>query len=81
MNSSGHDPITIALAEDIGDGDLTTDTFVPEQLRASGRVITREKTIVAGSETAAEVFRRVKFSRAAVVKSVRSDGSFMGLRK
>ena len=72
MNSSGHDPITIALAEDIGDGDLTTDTFVPEQLRASGRVITREKTIVAGSETAAEVFRRV--NSACEVQVVHHDG-------
>ena len=45
MKSSDHDPIAIALAEDIGDGDLTTDTFVPERLRASGRIISREKAI------------------------------------
>src|SRR4051812_21592201 len=72
MNASSHDPITIALAEDIGEGDLTTNTFFPERLRASGRIITREKAIVAGSETAAEVFRRV--DSACDVQIVHHDG-------
>ena len=72
MNSSDHDPIAIALAEDIGDGDLTTNTFVPERLRASGRIISREKAVVAGSETAAEVFRRV--DSACEVQILRHNG-------
>lgn len=54
-----HDPITIALAEDVGTGDLTTEFFVRPRLRAFARIVARERAIVAGSETAAEVFRRV----------------------
>lgn len=54
-----HDPIDIALREDLGDGDTTTQFFVPDGLRALGRIVAKERVIVAGTETAAEVFRRV----------------------
>jgi nicotinate-nucleotide pyrophosphorylase (carboxylating) len=53
------DPIAVALREDIGTGDTTTEFFVPDGLRALGRIIARERAIVAGGEIAAEVFRRV----------------------
>ena len=53
------DPIGIALREDLGDGDITTQIFVPADLRALGRIVARERAVVAGTETAAEVFRRV----------------------
>jgi nicotinate-nucleotide pyrophosphorylase (carboxylating) len=53
------DPITIALREDIGDGDITTEFFIPNGLHALGRIVARERAIVAGGQTAAEVFRRV----------------------
>ena len=53
------DPIVIALREDLGDGDTTTQFFVREDLRALGRIVARERAVVAGTETAAEVFRRV----------------------
>ena len=59
MNEPAHDPIAIALAEDVGAGDLTTDYFVSPSLQALARIIARERTIVAGTATAAEVFRRV----------------------
>lgn len=59
MKETESDPIAIALREDIGAGDITTEFFVPEGLRALGRIIARERAIVAGGETAAEVFRRV----------------------
>ena len=72
MKATAHDPIAIALAEDIGDGDITTRFFVPENLRATGRIIAREKAIVAGSETAAEVFRRL--DPAAEIEILRHDG-------
>ena len=57
--SDRDDPIAAALKEDIGDGDVTTDFFVPETLHAIGRVIVREKAVVAGTGAAAEVFRQV----------------------
>jgi nicotinate-nucleotide pyrophosphorylase (carboxylating) len=59
MKSDRYDPIAAALNEDIGQGDITTDFFVPETLHATGRVTTRENAIVAGTGAAAEVFRRV----------------------
>ena len=53
------DPIGIALREDLGDGDVTTQFFVPADLQGLGRIVSRERAVVAGTETAAEVFRRV----------------------
>jgi nicotinate-nucleotide pyrophosphorylase (carboxylating) len=59
MKEAPTDPIAIALREDIGAGDITTEFFVPDGLHALGRIIARERAIVAGGQTAAEVFRRV----------------------
>jgi nicotinate-nucleotide pyrophosphorylase (carboxylating) len=59
MKPDDYDPIAAALKEDIGDGDITTEFFVPERLHAAGRIVAREPTVVAGTGTAAEVFRRV----------------------
>jgi nicotinate-nucleotide pyrophosphorylase (carboxylating) len=59
MKSDHYDPIAAALKEDIGTGDITTDFFVPTTLHVNGRIIAREKTIVAGTGTVAEVFGRV----------------------
>jgi nicotinate-nucleotide pyrophosphorylase (carboxylating) len=59
MKPNQYDPIAAALKEDIGDGDVTTDFFVPETLHATGRIIAHEKAVVAGTGPAAEVFRRV----------------------
>lgn len=56
--SAPHDPIAIALAEDVGTGDLTSQYFVAPGSR-KGRVFAKEPSIAAGVETAAEVFRRV----------------------
>ncbi|MEY2521192.1 MAG: hypothetical protein QOF24_2951 [Verrucomicrobiota bacterium] len=59
MTEPATDSITIALREDIGDGDITTEFFIPKGLHALGRIVARERAIVAGGQTAAEVFRRV----------------------
>lgn len=59
MNNSQLDPIAAALAEDIGSGDITSETFVPAGLQALGRIVARQRAVIAGTETAAEVFRRV----------------------
>jgi len=56
---SDHDPITQALAEDIGDGDLTSAHFVDADAQATATIIAKEDAVVAGAEVAAEVFRRV----------------------
>ena len=51
--------IDLALREDIGSGDITSEYFVDENDQASARAIAKERAIVAGTEVAAEVFRRV----------------------
>ncbi len=67
-----HDPIAIALAEDIGRGDLTSRYFVGTE-RRSARIFTKEPAIAAGVEIAAEVFRRVDPQIA--VATVRASGT------
>lgn len=54
-----HDPIAIALEEDIGAGDVTSEFFVKSGLRGRARIIAKEHAVTAGVETAAEVFARV----------------------
>ncbi|HXL23968.1 MAG TPA: carboxylating nicotinate-nucleotide diphosphorylase [Chthoniobacterales bacterium] len=73
MKPATVDPIEIALREDIGDGDITTDFFVSKNQPAMARIIARERAILAGTETAAEVFRRV--DSALDVAVLRNDGS------
>ena len=73
MNNPNFDPIDVALREDIGAGDITTDFFVPETLQALARIIAHEKAIVAGTNTAAEVFRRV--DPAVHIQILRADGT------
>ncbi len=53
-----HDPIAIALAEDIGSGDLTSRYFVGTEKRKA-RIFAKEEAVVAGADVAAEVFGRV----------------------
>src|SRR5881397_3122065 len=72
MKPDRYDPIAAALTEDIGQGDITTDFFVPETLHATGRVTVRENAIVAGTGAAAEVFRRVDPSMD--IQIIRRDG-------
>jgi nicotinate-nucleotide pyrophosphorylase (carboxylating) len=73
MKPSIVDPIDAALREDIGDGDLTTDFFVSKNQLAMARIVAHECAIVAGTDTAAEVFRRV--DAATEITVLRKDGS------
>jgi nicotinate-nucleotide pyrophosphorylase (carboxylating) len=73
MKTTIADPIEIALREDIGDGDVTTDFFVSKNQPAMAQIVARERAILAGTETAAEVFRRV--DPAVKIAVSRKDGS------
>jgi len=73
MKPPALDLIDVALREDIGAGDVTTDSFVSRNVQATAQIIARERAIVAGTETAAEVFRRI--DRDLSVKVNRNDGS------
>ena len=67
------DPIGVALSEDIGQGDLTTDFFVSKNQQATARIVAHERATLAGTETAAEVFRRV--DSVVEITVVKNDGS------
>ena len=51
--------IDLALAEDIGPGDVTSSYFVPEHREARGLILAKSEGVVAGVEVAKEVFKRV----------------------
>jgi nicotinate-nucleotide pyrophosphorylase (carboxylating) len=53
------DLIELALAEDLGEGDLTTRAVVPEGARARARIRQKEPGVVAGLAVARAVFERV----------------------
>lgn len=67
-----HDPITHALEEDIGSGDLTAQYFV-EDRPARARLFVKEAAVAAGVEVAADVFTRV--SEKTRVKVIHHSGS------
>ncbi len=54
-----NDPIAIALAEDIGSGDVTCQYFVSDEQRGKARIVAKEKAVAAGVETARDVFTTV----------------------
>lgn len=60
--------ICIALAEDIGPGDVTCAYFVDPSQKASARIIAKEAGVAAGVEVAAGVFRQVDPSLKVEVK-------------
>jgi nicotinate-nucleotide pyrophosphorylase (carboxylating) len=72
MDPDDYNPIAAALKEDIGKGDITTEFFVPEALHASARIVAHEPAVVAGTRTAAEIFRKI--DPATDVQIVRADG-------
>ncbi|MEY2531363.1 MAG: hypothetical protein QOI96_1448 [Verrucomicrobiota bacterium] len=76
MNDPVHDPIAIALQEDIGEGDITTEFFVAADSKAVAQVVAHEKAIVAGTNTATEVFHRVDGTTR--VQIICEDGSGVG---
>lgn len=69
------DLISLALAEDIGDGDVTTRYFTDPQRRGVARIFAKENCVLAGGEIAAEVFHRV--DPALQLTEVQPDGTSM----
>lgn len=65
--------IDLALREDVGSGDITSEYFIGEEDQASARAIAKERAIVAGTEVAAEVFSRIDPSLRVEITQV--DGS------
>ena len=64
--------VRAALAEDIGAGDITTETAIPSDQRAEACIIAKEPCVVAGLPLVKEVFAQI--DRAIVVKPLIDDG-------
>lgn len=73
MNHSTDLLIDLAIAEDIGGGDVTTRYFIPEDRQASAWVVARKDGVVSGGEIAAQVFRKV--DPELLVQILTSDGT------
>lgn len=66
------DPVALALAEDIGSGDLTCAYFVDAARSGKARIFAKQPCVLAGSETAARAFDLVDATLD--VRIVRTDG-------
>jgi nicotinate-nucleotide pyrophosphorylase (carboxylating) len=51
--------IDMALAEDIGPGDITTDRLIDPDMEGSGRIVAKEPAVIAGLQIAREVFHKL----------------------
>jgi nicotinate-nucleotide pyrophosphorylase (carboxylating) len=51
--------VRLALAEDLGSGDVTADALVPESARAEARFLAKARGVLAGIEAARAVFEEV----------------------
>lgn len=51
--------LEISLIEDIGSGDITTDSLIPSGLMAKGTIIAKSELVLAGLEVAQAVFHRL----------------------
>lgn len=51
--------IDLALAEDLGYGDITTEALIPPDLQGKASILVKARGIVAGSEIARKVFLKV----------------------
>lgn len=67
--------IVLALAEDVGAGDATTDAIVPEDASGLASIVAREAGVICGLEAAAAVFRRL--DPAARFQALVTDGAFV----
>jgi len=65
--------VTIALQEDLGDGDHTSLATIPAQAKGKAVLIAKDSGILAGIDVAREVFRQV--DAATKMKTFKNDGS------
>lgn len=68
-----HEFIDKALAEDIGDGDHTSNACIPEEGRSKARLLVKDEGVIAGVELAEMIFKKVDPS--AITEVVLPDGA------
>jgi nicotinate-nucleotide pyrophosphorylase (carboxylating) len=66
-------PVDIALAEDVGAGDLTSLFFIPEQHTSKGRIFAKEDCVIAGAAVVRRVYEKIDPRLNLVI--VREDGT------
>jgi len=69
------DPVDIALAEDVGSGDLTSQLFIPEHHISMARIFAKENCVVAGTQAVIETYQRVDASLE--VTRIKGDGTLL----
>ncbi len=67
--------IALALEEDIGRGDVTTEFFVDPDRNGSARLLAKESSVVAGTSVTADVFRAVDASLSVTI--IARDGTVL----
>jgi nicotinate-nucleotide pyrophosphorylase (carboxylating) len=67
------DPVDIALAEDVGSGDLTSLFFIPETRVSKGRIFVKEACVVAGVEVVRRIYQKLDARLELLI--LRQDGS------
>ena len=73
------DPVDIALAEDVGSGDLTSLFFIPEPHISKGRIFAKEACVIAGVAVVQRVYEKIDPRLKLVI--VRQDGTAGSLEK
>jgi nicotinate-nucleotide pyrophosphorylase (carboxylating) len=68
--------VGVALDEDLGRGDITTEACVPPDARGRAAIVAREPLVLSGLDVVREVFRQV--DPAVSVEGVRLDGERLG---
>ncbi len=68
--------VQAALAEDVGSGDVTTLSTVPEHATASAKMVARESLVVCGLAVAEAAFREI--NSAVQIARIASDGQRVG---
>jgi len=67
------DPVDIAIAEDVGAGDLTSLFFIPETRVSKGRIFAKEACVVAGVEVVQRIYQKLDPRLELLI--LRKDGS------
>ena len=65
--------VEVALAEDVGKGDITTQAIIPSGARLRAIIVARQPIVVAGVPVAVEAFRRI--DRESEIEIEAPDGS------
>ena len=78
MDATTSTLIDLALAEDIGSGDVTSNYFVPEDRESRGMIVAKADGVIAGVKIAEEVFKRVDEKTS--VKVLLESGTHVGDR-